>query len=120
MRHSDSGAGRGKLIGTLAVLLAVAYVAIKTIPVYVHNYELHDYIGQLAIQATVSRAPAEGIRNNVVAKAQDLNLPVSPENVKVQAGHNVTILVDYTVPIDLKVYTWVLHFKPSAENRALL
>lgn len=119
MRHSDSGVGH-KLILTLGAMAAIAYIAVKTLPVYVHNYELKDYIGQLAIQATVSRAPAEGIRNNVVAKAQDLNLPVSPENVKVQAGHNVTILVDYTVPIDLKVYTWVLHFKPSAENRSLL
>ena len=27
--------------------------------------------------------------------------------------------MDYTVPVDLKVYTLDLHFTPSAENRPL-
>jgi hypothetical protein len=31
----------------------------------------------------------------------------------------VTVDVDYTVPVDLKVYVLNLHFTPSAENRQL-
>ena len=119
MRCSDRGAGRGKAMFTLAILVAIGYVAIKTIPVYIHNYELHDYIRQLAIQATVNRAPADHVRDDVVAYGRDLDLPLNPDNVKVQAGNKVTIDIDYQVSIDLKVYTWKLHFTPSAENRAL-
>jgi hypothetical protein len=40
--------------------------------------------------------------------------------VKVEAGGGrVTVSLDYTVPVDLKVYTLNLHFTPSAENRQL-
>ncbi|HEY6290230.1 MAG TPA: hypothetical protein VI455_01535 [Terriglobia bacterium] len=33
------------------------------------------------------------------------------------AADRVKINVDYTVPVDLKVYTWSIHFTPSAESR---
>lgn len=98
----------------------MAYVAIKAVPVYVHNYELQDYIRQLAVRATVERANPDTVRNDVMARAQELDLPLTRENVKVtQSGGKIMIEVDYTVPLDLKVYTWNIHFAPSAENRAL-
>ena len=37
----------------------------------------------------------------------------------VRTGSIVTIDVDYLVPIDLKFYTLMLHFTPSAENRQI-
>ncbi len=119
MRHSDSGVGYGKAILTVAMLAAFAYTAIKFVPVYVHNFELQSYINDLAVKATVDRSSSDAIRNVVVAKAQDLDLPVAPADVAVQSGNKVTIKIDYKAPIDLKVYTWVLHFTDSAENRAL-
>ena len=96
-----------------------AYIAIKTVPVYVHNYELQDYLRQLAVQATVQRASEDAIRKDVLKKAEDLDLPIAAEQVKITAGNRVSIDIDYTVPVDLKVYTWVLHFTPSAENRTI-
>ena len=57
----------------------------------------------------------------MVAKARDLELPVQNDNVKVVVtSSRVTIDLDYVAPIDLKVYTLNLHFRPSADNRALL
>jgi hypothetical protein len=45
---------------------------------------------------------------------------VSPEQVKVDVGGGkVVVTVDYTVPVDLMVYTLELRFTPSAENRQL-
>jgi len=120
MQHTASGRGYPKLIFTLLVLGAVGYVAIKTIPIYVHNYELQDFIRQLAIRATVDRTSAEAVQNNILAEAEDLDLPIARRDVKVSVNSNgVTIELDYTVPVDLTVYTWVLHFTPSATNRAL-
>lgn len=116
----DSGRSRLKGIVTIVILAAIAYFAFKTIPVYVQNYELADYIQNLAVQATVSRSAAADIQQNIVDKAHSLGLPVTSDDVHAKSNiDGVKIHVDYTVPIDLKVYTLSLHFKPSAENRAL-
>jgi hypothetical protein len=122
MRIRDSGKGRGKVILTLAIFAALVFFVAKTLPVYFHNYELQDYIRQVVIHATAGQRPtAEALRNNVVAKARDLELPVQNDNVKVVVtSSRVTIDLDYVAPIDLKVYTLNLHFHPSADNRALL
>ena len=120
MQHSDTGAGYGKAIFTLLILIALAFVAFKAVPVYVHNYELQDYIRELAVRATVEHSQPEAVRGSVLAKAQELELFLTRENVNVtQSGGKIMIELDYSVPVDLKVYTWVIHFAPSAENRAL-
>jgi len=119
MRRTEQGAGRGKLIFTLLVLAAVAYCAFKTVPVYVNNYELNDKIHQLAIQATVDHSSAQAVQDRVLEEAKDLGLPVTRDNVTVQVGSVVTINVDFTVPIDLKVYTWNWHLTDSAQNKQI-
>jgi hypothetical protein len=114
---SDSGAGRLKTIFVLLVLWAIVYVAIKTIPVYINSYEVQDYIRQLAIKASVERVRAEAIQDQVTAHAVEKDLPVTRDNVKVTiSGSKVRIDMDYTVPVDLKVYTLSLHFTPSSED----
>jgi Domain of unknown function (DUF4845) len=121
MRASESGQSRLKGLLTLAAIAAVIYVAVRTVPIYVNNYELGDYMRQLAIQATAARTPAAEIQQSVLAKASDLDLPVSADQIKVESNRGgVKIEVDYTVPVDLKVYTWVLHFTPSSSNRAII
>jgi len=92
-------------------------VAIKTIPVYVNTYEVQDYIRQLAIKASVERVKPEAIQDQVTAHAVEKDLPVTRDNVKVTInGSKVRIDMDYTVPVDLKVYTLSLHFTPSSED----
>jgi hypothetical protein len=120
MRRSDSGKITVKAIVSIVFLVAVVYSGIKIIPVYVDTYELDDYIRQQNPFWVTQRASADAIRGNILAKAQDLGLPVSAEQVKVETGGGrVAVNLDYTVPVDLKVYTLVLHFTPSAENRQL-
>ena len=114
---SDSGVGSLKIIFVFLVLGAVAYVAIKTVPVYVNSYEVQDYIRQLAIKASVERVRPEAIQDQVTAHAVEQDLPVTRDNVKVTInGGKVRIDLDYTVPVDLKVYTLSLHFTPSSED----
>ena len=116
-RSSDSGVGSLRIIFVLLVLGAVAYVAIKTIPVYVNTYEVQDYIRQLAIKASVERVKPDAIQDQVAAHAAEKDLPVTRDNVKVTiTGSKVRIDMDYTVPVDLGVYTLSLHFTPSSED----
>jgi len=120
MRRSESGGSTIKTIITLAFLVAVVYCGFKIIPVYVNSYELQDYIRQQNPFWVTQRASAEAIRNNILAKAQDLNLPLKPDDVKVEVGGGRTsVQLDYTISVDLKVYTVPLHFTPSAESRQL-
>ena len=120
MALSESGKSGLRTIVTLAVLAGVAYVAAKTLPFYVANYQLQDYIRQLAVQATIQRTPAETLQQNIVGRANDLGLGVKNDDVKVTAVNgNVNINVDYQVPVALGSYVVYLHFTPSAANRAL-
>ena len=119
MRRSEKGAGTGKLIFAIIILSLVGWTAFKVIPVYVANYELNNDIHDLAVQATVDHASMEQVQNKVLSYAKDLELPVEREDIKVEVGTRVVIDIDYKVPIDLKFYTFNMHFTPSAANNAL-
>ncbi len=120
MRLSESGRMTFKTILSLAFLAAVIFAGFKVIPVYVNNYQLQDYLQTQTPFWLTQHASADGIRNNVLAKAQDLSLPLAPEDVVVEANPNkVSVSIDYHVPVDLKVYTLQLHFTPSSENRSI-
>jgi hypothetical protein len=121
MRRAEEASGRFKTLSSLAFLAAVIFVAIKTLPAYVNNFQLQDHIRQLSTQLAVRTRPftPEEIRNEVVAFAQDHGVPLTADNVKVTISSHITISLDYTVPVDLIVYTLRLHFTPSAENTSL-
>ena len=123
MRYTNAGAGRVKAIFSLLFVAVVIFLGIKIIPVYVNNYELQDFLRGLAVNTTVQYNPAptvEGVKAQVISKARSLGLPVTEDDVSVTLGHTVSISVDYTVPVDLSVYTLTLHFTPSAENSKII
>src|SRR5438477_8716840 len=114
MRRLDEGKGRFKALFALCVLAATIYLGFKIIPTYVNNYDRSQHLQDVAEEAVVHRTPdvhaqEDKIKQEVVSYADDLGLPVSADNVKVSAGSTVTIDLDYTVPIDLKFYTLMLH-----------
>jgi len=121
MRPADSGKSRTKTIFTTAVLVSMLFVLIKALPVYVHAYELQDHLRELVIQAMAGQHPSpDKLKENILAKAADLDLPVKAGDVKIEYSlGKVVIQLDYTVPVDLTVYTLNLHFTPSADNRSL-
>jgi cell division protein FtsL len=121
MRRTEEASGRFKTLFTLALLAAIIFIVIKTLPAYVNNYQLQDHIRQLSTQLAVRTKPvtAEEVRDEVVAFGQDHGIPLTADNVKVTISHRILINLDYMVPVDLVVYTLRLHFTPSAENQAL-
>ncbi len=121
MQLQDHGAGRLKAVIALVFIALVIYVGVKVIPVYVQNYELADYVRNLAVDATVQYPPAtaDGVTDRILHKARDLGLPITRDEIQVTMGRTVTISVDYRVPIDLAFYKFTLHFTPSARNTNL-
>jgi len=120
MRHTDAGNANIKTYLTLIFIVCVIFVGFKTIPVYVSSYEIEDYIRQQTPFWLTQRATADIVRGRVLEKARELELPIDADQIDVQASSaSVTVNLDYTVPVDLKVYTIHLHFTSSAQNKSL-
>lgn len=120
MRATDAGKGYLKAVWVFLVLFCAGYAGYKILPVYVNNFELEGYLRDQTPYWLSNRTPSDGVRNNILAKAQELDLPISKDQVQVEANAaRVVVSIDYTVSIDLKVYTLTLHFTPHSENRSL-
>ena len=120
-KKAQRGEGRLKAIIYTLILVAGIYAAFKLVPLYVANYELKDKIGEQARFAVVNRYTDEQIRDILYKTIQDLDIPAKREDIKVQqTNHGLMISVNYTVPVDFKVYQTEINFTPSSEGIDLL
>lgn len=84
--------------------------------------ELKDSAAQLGWRTGVSPVNSdEELRNIVIRKAAKHDIELKPEQVTVQHSGtgeymNWYIAVDYTVPVDLLVYSFKLHFNPTSKG----
>ena len=119
--RSERGEGKFKAILVTVILVFLVYVAVKVVPPYVSEYQLSDKIQETARFASVTRSNEDQIRDTIFREIQDLNIPATKDDVKVSAvGGKVSITVDYSVPIDLMVYKFDLHFTPSSSNKDII
>jgi len=111
-----------KLILGLLLVVALVYVGAEIIPPYFANYQFQDAIDNEARLGTYSIKGDEVIRDAVFRSAQDLEIPVSRDDIKVQrigltGTGTVTIETDYSVHVDLPGYPLDLHFHPVSKNK---
>ncbi len=110
------------LLITLVILGAMAFTAIKIVPVYVENYQFQDSIeaeSRFALTGYPKKGP-DDVRADIFKKAQELDIPVRSEDIRVNITNgSVEIGTDYSVPIDLKVYQFTLQFHPHADNHSI-
>ena len=119
-KRAQRGEGKLKAIIVTAILVIGVIAAWKVVPPYSAEYQLADKIQEIARFAVVNRQTEEQIRETVFKTIQDLEIPAKREDIKVTASTSkVTILVDYTVPVDILMYHLDLHFTPSSENKSL-
>ena len=76
--------GTIKLILTLGLLALGVWVSAELIPPYFSNYEFQDTLDTEARLGTYSTKGDEIIRDEVFRKAQDLELPLTKDDIKVQ------------------------------------
>jgi len=116
--------GTIKMAVGIFVAVAAVYLCAELIPPYFSNYEFEDAIKNEAQLATYSSKSEDAIRDEMFKKAQDLDIPVSKDQIKVQrtgvqnAG-SVSIEVPYTVHVDLPGYPLDLNFDPASQNRSV-
>lgn len=118
--RSQRGEGKLKTVIVLALVVMAIYSAIKIVPPYANDYQLSDKMQEQARFAVVNRYSEEQIRENIFKVVTDLEIPAKKEDIKVVSTNSVVrISLEYTVPVDLKVYHLELHFTPNSENKAV-
>lgn len=119
--REERGEGRFKAIAWTVVILTTIFVAIKIVPVYVNEYQLRDKMQEEARFAVVYHHSDEQIRDVVFREIQDLELPARREDIKIDnSSRQVSITIDYSVPVDFYVYKTELHFTVTTANKALV
>ena len=114
--------GTIKLILVFALLGGLVYVGAEVIPPYFANYEFQDTLDTEARMGTYSTKGDDVIRDAVFKRAQELEIPVIKEKIKVQrngvpGNGGVLIETEYTVHVDLPGYPMDLDFHPQSKNK---
>jgi hypothetical protein len=113
--HRERGEGQAGCLVGLVVLLLVGLIAWKVIPVKVKAAEMRDTIVDEAKSAGTHRDPQ--IMKAILAKAEELELPITEDDVEIDRKQNdITITVDYSVPLEFPGYTYNWDFHVEANN----
>jgi hypothetical protein len=121
-RRAERGGAKINLFLTLLVLAAMGIAAVKIVPPYVNNYQFQDAINteaRFALTGYPKKTP-DDIRQEIYKKAEDLDIPAEPQDIHVDISNgNVSISLDYSIPVDLYVYQFALQFHPHADNHTI-
>jgi hypothetical protein len=120
--QAESIMGTIKLILVLGLLGGLAYIAAEIIPPYFANYEFQDTLDTEARLGTYSTKGDEVIREAVFKRAQELELPLTRDQIKVQrtggpGTGSVLIETSYSVHVELPGYPMDLDFHPQSKNK---
>lgn len=115
---------RIKMLFGLFVIVGGMFAAFKIAPPYFNAYQFQDAIKDEATHDSYASKSEEDIRDSVFKKAQELDIPIARDSIKVEhIGHqfNATIIIHaaYTVHVDLPGYPLDLHFDASTENKGV-
>ena len=109
---------RWRKAAAIAVLAALAGFAALFSPIYFHNLELQNYVADLTHGVDAQKQPDDALRDKVLKKAGELDLPVKADNVHIEhSAEGLRIDVSYFVRVSLPFYTVDLHFYPGAGSR---
>jgi hypothetical protein len=114
-KRSERGEGQMGCIFGLVLMAIGIFIAWKLVPIKVRAAELR--------QEVIDQAKAGGMRSDdrimaaILRKAEEDNLPVTQDDVKIhRTNNNITVDVDYVVPVDFPGYKYNWEFHHHAEN----
>jgi hypothetical protein len=120
IRIPERGGSKLNTVLTLLILGFLIFTGVKIVPAMFAKFQLQDAMETESRFAIVNHKGEEEIREDVWKKMQELGIPATREAIRVTvAQRDVTISVDYTVPVDLQVYKFNLEFHPHADNHTL-
>ncbi len=106
-----------RLIAALLVLACMAGTLLALAPVYLEDFRLRQYIRSLARAPNAAAASDETLRAAVLARARQLDLPVSPGEIQISHPEGkLQLQMKYAVQMDFPLYQVDLHFHPVANS----
>jgi hypothetical protein len=109
---------RWRIAAAIAVLGALLGFGILFAPIYAGNLKLQSYVAEITHRVDSQNQPDETLRQNVLKRAHELDLPVKADNVQIMhSPDGLRIDVRYFVRVTLPGYTVDLHFYPGAGSR---
>lgn len=113
-----------KAIFGILMIVAVGFAGLMFIPPYFSNYEFEDFLKNEALQSTYSTRSEDDIRDAVVKHAKDYDIQLTSKQVRVSrsgvnGAGNLSIEVDYSVPVNMPGYSTTLEFHPSSKNKGI-
>jgi hypothetical protein len=111
----ERGEGQfGCLVG-LVLLLIAGLIAYRLIPVKVRAAEMRDTV--IDESKSAGQHNDKQIKEAILFKAKQLELPVEDGNVMVKRSPNyIRVEVTYTVPVEFPGYTYHWNFEHKYEN----
>ena len=109
---------RWRIAAALAVLAALLGFGALFTPIYLDNLKLQSFVADLTHRPETVSQPDDTLRQSILSKAIELDLPVKADNVQInRVSGSLRIAVRYFVRVNLPGYTVDLHFNPSASSR---
>jgi hypothetical protein len=109
-------------IGFLAIA-AVVVGLFQIAPPMLSNYSFQDDLKNVAmVDSSNLQKTDEDVRNDVLRKAREHDLPIEAKQITVQRINSpgisaVYVAVDYSVMINVPGYPFEMHFNPTSGNK---
>jgi hypothetical protein len=110
------------VVGFLLVIF-VGYSLFQVVPPLMANYNFQDDLRQVAMMdGAAFQKTEDDVRNDVMRKVKDHDLPIDPKQVTVQRINTpglsaVYVAADYSVTVNLPGYSFDMHFNPTSGNK---
>jgi hypothetical protein len=109
---------RWRIVAGCLVLAAIAFFALLFAPVYIRNLKLQNYVDEITHAVASQQKSDAELRQKVLEKARQLDLPVTEDNVHVfRPADGLRIDVQYAVTVSAPLYRVNIHFYPGAGSR---
>ncbi len=113
--RSDRGEGAFKAIVGIALVIVGVMAGIKVVPLHVHGGEVLDAMEEQANFGSLK--PPDKIQYEVFRKAQEVEVPLQLNDIKVyKNGANIIIEAKYKQAVDVLGYRYVYDFDKKVEK----
>ena len=113
-----------KMVFGIIVIVASVILLATLAPPFFSNYQFQDALKTESQMSTYTTKTEDVIRDEVFKKAQEMDVPIAKEQIKVVRNGavgtgSVEIDAAYTVHVNLPFYPMDLNFNASARNKGV-